>query len=203
MRFGPSALLSLTLLQGCASTTDIDTRYLTDTAVPPAPSLLLVARTPEADTRARWESACADELGGGGLTLVRSHDTLPVWYEAGNERLLAWARDNAVDAVLVAEITGLLLAPPQVPQPNYMQSERAIGDNPGNSQNWGFFFGRNPDQVPAPPEVHEVEMQLLGNDGSARWTGVTATHEANDLEAIAGSQCKALKKTLSGLRLVP
>jgi len=203
MRYGVSALVGLMMLQGCASTTEIKTRYLTDTAVPVAPSLLLVGRTPETDTRTLWEDACADALTGGTLSLVRSHDSLPLWYEAGNERLLKWARDNQVDAVLVAEITGLLLAPPQVPPQSYMQSEHNIGDNPGATPSWGFFFGRDPDQTPVPPEIREIELHLLDNTGTPLWSGVALTHEANDLDAIASSQCKALKKTLSGLRLIP
>lgn len=203
MRHGFIALLGLVLVQGCASTTEINTRYLTDTAVAPAPSVLLVGRTPETDMRARWENACAEVLEGRRLTVIRSHEALPLWYEAGNDRLLNWAREHNVDSLLIAEITGLLLAPQQLPTQSYMQSERNVGAPPVGTPTWSFWFGGGNKSTQAPTEIHEIEFQLLDRDGKTRWNGVGFTHEANELEAIARSQCQALQKSLTGLRLLP
>ena len=200
---GLIACLFTLVLASCASTTNITTRYITDTAVPPAKKVLLVARTPEADVREKWEVTCADVLSNRKLDLVPSHTALPLWYEAGNDRLLAWARDNHADAVIIAEITGLLLAPPQMPAQSYMQSERGVAEDNIGAATWSFFIGRKEKKTPVPPEIHEVEMQMLSADGKVLWNGVAYTHEANDLEAIAKSECKAMKRNLDGLRLLP
>src|SRR5690606_23773052 len=199
----PFALLCLILLSGCASTTKLTTRYLTDTPVDASTRLLLVARTPEANTREAWENACAGVLDIPALAVQTSHQAMPLWYDAGNDHLLDWATKNGHDAILVAEITGMLLALPQVPSQNYMQRERSIGEDDIGSATWSFFLGRKEKESPPPPEIHEVEFQLLSPDGKMLWNGVGFTHEANEIEAIARSQCRALKKNLQGLHLIP
>ncbi|MDX1805343.1 MAG: hypothetical protein R3292_14835, partial [Alcanivorax sp.] len=45
--------------------------------------------------------------------------------------------------------------------------------------------------------------ELLDGNGQPLWTGVTVTHEANQLTAIANSQCSALHKTLKARGLLP
>lgn len=198
------ALLCLPLvLGGCASTTKLTTRYLTDTPVDASTRLLLVARTPETKTRETWENTCADVLDIPSLSVQTSHRAMPLWYDAGNDHLLDWATKHGHDAILIAEITGMLLALPQVPAQNYMQQERSIGEDDIGSATWSFFLGRKEKETPPPPEVHEVEFQLVSPQGKMLWNGVGFTHEANELEAIARSQCKALKKNLQGLRLIP
>lgn len=198
-----ASLLSPLLLSACASTTDFNTRYITDTPVPPATSVLLVGRTPETADREHWENACASVLDSRKLTLIRSNTTLPLWYEAGNDHLLKWATENNVDAIIIAELTGLLLAPPQIPPQNFMQSERAIGEDDIGSSTWNLFLGRKEKQRPVPPETHEIEFQLIAKNGNTLWNGVAFTHEANDIKAIAKSQCRALKRDLDGLKLIP
>lgn len=195
--------LGILLLGACASTTDFDTRYITDTAVAPATSVLLVGRTPETNDREKWENACASVLDDRKFELVRSHTALPLWYEAGNDHLLNWASDNNIDTIVIAELTGLLLAPPQMPPNNFMQNERAIGEDNIGASTWGFFIGRKEKKTPMPPETHEVEFQMITADGKTLWNSVALTHEANDLEAIAKSQCRALKRNLGGLLLIP
>lgn len=201
----PVGLLSLgtLLLSGCASTTDFETRYITDTPVAPATSVLLVGRTPETNDRENWENACAGVLDNRKFELIRSNAALPLWYEAGNDHLLNWASDNDIDAIVIAELTGLLLAPPQIPPNTFMQNERGIGEDNIGASTWSFFIGRKEKQTPMPPETHEVEFQMITAEGKTLWNAVALSHEANDLEAIAKSQCRALKRDLGGLRLIP
>lgn len=198
-------LISLlpTAILGCASTTELTTRYLTDTPVEPAKRLLLVARTPETEVRERWEKTCSQIIDSSKLELIPSYTALPLWYEAGNEHILSWAKAHNVDAILIAELTGLLLAPPQIPPQNFMQSERGMGEDTIGDATWSFFIGRKEKDAPLPSEIHEVEFQLITADEATLWNGIAATHEANELEAITTSQCKALKRNLDGLRLLP
>lgn len=199
----PGLCILALALGGCATTTQLTTRYLTDTPVEPAARILLVARTPETDMRIDWENTCAEKLSTPGLEVVRSHKALPLWYEAGNELLQRWAAEHQLDAILIAELTGLLLAPPQVPAQNYAQQERSIGEDNIGAATWSFFLGRKEKELPPPPEVHQIEFQLIQPDGKTLWNGIGHTHEANDLDAIARSQCKALEMNLRGLRLLP
>lgn len=196
-------LLSTALLSACASTTDFNTRYITDTPVAPATTVLLVGRTPETNDREKWENACASVLDNRKLELIRSNTALPLWYEAGNEHLLNWATEHNVDAIIIAELTGLLLAPPQIPPNNFMQNERAIGEDDIGASTWSFFIGRKERKPSMPPEIHDIEFQMITPAGKTLWNSVALTHEANDLEAIAKSQCRALKRDLDGLRLLP
>lgn len=196
------------LLGGCAATTDMTLRYLADSPVTAVRTMLLVGRTPEFDDRERWENACAKELRQRKLTLITSNTSLPLWHEAGNDHLLTWARENQVDAVLIAELTGLLLAPVQIPPQNFMQSERAIGEGSISPSTWDFSISRNSidrkeKPTSAPSEIHEVEFQLISPSGKTLWNGIGLTHEANDLEAIAKSQCRALKRNLKNHQLLP
>lgn len=194
---------SALLMSACASTTDFNTRYITDTPVKPAHTVLLVGRTPESNDREKWENACADVLDNRKIELIRSNTALPLWYEAGNDHLLNWASRNNVDAIIIGELTGLLLAPPQIPANNFMQSERAIGEDNIGASTWSFFIGRKEKEIPMPPDIHEVEFQMITTEGKMLWNSMALTHEANDLAAIARSQCRALKHDLNGLRLIP
>lgn len=84
-----------------------------------------------------------------------------------------------------------------------MQNERAIGEDDIGGSTWSFFIGRKEKEAAMPPLIHDIEFQMLTPEGKTLWNSVALTHEANDLEAIARSQCRALKRDLDGLRLLP
>jgi hypothetical protein len=187
------------LLSACANTTSIATRYqvATDTRIH---SLLLAARTPEGDYRHAWEGACESALKTHGLTLINSDKATPDWHDPDPQPLVDWAKTNGVDAVLIVDITGLLLAPPQIPgQPDsqIVALRRAPNETPIGIPTWNLFIGKRAQAQPQSPRLHTMEAQLISNTGKMLWDGVLTTHEANDIGAIADSQCAALRKSLT------
>lgn len=199
-----AALLAILLLGGCASTTQVETRYQ-GSSVTPAHSLLLVARTPEASYRKVWESTCDRVFASLPLTITKSMDALPDWFDSDTKSLTDWLVQNHVDEVLLVDITALLLAPPQMPGMPADTSgvaPRAPHEDPIGVPQWNFFIGQKSKALPSPSREHQVEAQLLSPQGKMIWNGMLSTHEANDLEAIAGSQCKALKKVLQQQHLL-
>jgi hypothetical protein len=188
-------------LAGCASTSDVSTRYQ-PTGTETLERLMLVGRTPEKPLRHRWEDECARALEGK-AEMVRSHTLLPLWYEPGTERLEDAARQRDIDAILVAELTRLLLPRPHLPQPDLLNDQRGALEDPIGEPQWSFFIGRKEKKDAPNPTYYEVDFQLLAADGTLIWAGSTITHEANELGAIAHSQCRALKKTFNELGLWP
>lgn len=191
-------LSPILLLVACASTTEIQTRHRASGDRVPATHLLLVARTPEQGVRQQWERACADTLEGKGLTLTRSHKVLPGWFEAGTGALEQWARDRGADAILLGELTRLVLSPPNLPR------EDGPGE-PGVEAQWTLSLedGKVKGAEQPAEARQEVDFQLIAPTGRRLWAGTARTHEANELAAIAHSQCRALHKTLVSLGLLP
>lgn len=191
-------LSSLLSLAACASTTEIQTRHQASANAAPATHLLLVARTPEQGARRHWENACAETLEGKGLTLTRSHKVLPDWYEAGTNALQQWARDRGADAILLGELTNLVLQPPNMPR------DAGPGD-PDMQAQWTITLedGKVRGAEEPPPASQEVDFQLIAPAGERLWAGTARSHEANQLAAIARSQCRALHKTLVAQGLLP
>ena len=66
-------LLPALLVAGCASTTQVPTRFTADESHPPQGTLLLVAHTPEGNTRETWELTCKEIFSSGSLTILLSH----------------------------------------------------------------------------------------------------------------------------------
>ncbi|HEX5678297.1 MAG TPA: hypothetical protein VFX91_10025 [Alcanivorax sp.] len=194
-------LLAVLFLSGCASTTEVTTRTVTDTPPPPAQTLLLVAQTPEGETRETWELVCRPIFERAGLTVLLSHQEVPLWYERGRKALVDWAADHPVDRILMVDLTRLLISGP------HMRDRREL--NPINQDNevrptWrvGLDGERIKDAPPADVE-QAFPADLLTGDGANIWHGVARTHEANDQAAIAKSQCLALRDTLQQMRLLP
>lgn len=183
------ALSCVALLSACANTTDLDVRY--QKAAPQFEHLLLVAKTPDASWRAQWESACQ--------TMFRSLST-----DTSTQLDPAWdgtstftSRQPLPSTTLIVDITPLLLAPPQMPGMMDVDGQMLLTDPNEDSigiPTWNFFIGRKAKKLPEPPLLHSLEAQLLDQNGGLLWDGVMTTHEANDLKAIAKSQCRALKK---------
>lgn len=191
-------LFPLLALAACASTTEIQTRHQAPGDAVPVTHLLLVARTPEQDARRHWENECAETLGNKGLTLTRSHKVLPGWFEAGTDALEQWARDRGADAILLGELTRLVLSPPNLPR------EGAPGE-PDMEAQWTLTLedGKVKGAEQPAEARQEVDFQLIAPTGQRLWAGTARTHEANELTAIADSQCRALHKTLVSLGLLP
>lgn len=196
-------LLSSLLLTACASTTEVSTRYLAEDQPAAARHLLVVARTPEKEFRKEWEDRCAEVIAGDGLKVTRSYRALPLWYEPGTQRLEEWARNHGADAILVGELTRLVLPKPDLDHPELLNTGRGELEDPIGEPEWSFFIGRKEKKEDSWPIYQEIFFQLIDADGRGLWSGNTLTHEANALDAIAASQCKALRKSLSSLNLLP
>ncbi len=195
MRSLIAVLLPAMLLAGCASTTEVSTRYISETRYPPASPLLLVAHTPEGKVRETWELTCRDIFSSDSLTILLSHQEIPLWYEGGKERILGWAQDNDVDRILVVELTHLLIDSVEPPQP--VNQLNAMNQPPGNPPpTWEVGIGGELKKAGLEEALRQHGAELINAQGSPIWTGVATTHEANEMTAIAKSQCTALRKTL-------
>lgn len=199
-------LLLLVLLSACASTTQVETRYQRTGAMPQVRSLLLVARTPETSYRETWENACHPLFTSARLAVTDSTTALPNWFESGTKSLTEWITANHLDAILLVDITNLLLSPPQMPGQMDDPSgilQRAPREDPIGVPTWNIFLGKKSKRPGAPPRITKAEAQLLDPVGNLLWDGFLVTHEANDLDAIATSQCKAIRKQLEQQGLLP
>ena len=191
-------LAALTLVGGCASTTDIKTRHSDQAEKEPAQHILLAARTPEKDKRIRWEKACKGKLERSGLRITRAHKVMPDWQEPGADALTRWARKHEADAVLLADITGLLLD-----RPDFPQDDPATGE-PEIQAQWTFYPGsKAPEKEEEKSVFEEIRLEWVSPDGQRHWAGIARTHEAHELGAVARSQCKALARTLTRRGLLP
>ncbi len=195
-------LLPALLVAGCASTTQVTTRFTAEGSHPPQETLLLVAHTPEGSTRETWELTCKEIFSSGSLTILLSHQELPLWYEGGKNRILDWAQSNDVQRVLVVELTHLLIdaAAPPTAGNRLNPMDQSAGEM---TPTWQVGIGGElaPEDVPEALRQHGAE--LINADGKPLWTGIATTHEASNTVAIAKSQCTALRKTLKENALIP
>ena len=188
--------LGCLMLQACASTSSVSSRFQADTAVAAA-SMMIAARTPEQALRKRYELACHQAWAGKAASQP-SHQVIANWYEAGYQQLLE-AMDT--EAVLVIDITPVLIAPMQMPPANEISDAR-FGADAGPTYNTWQIGGNKEPSAAGPDKIIEVEARLIGADGQVRWEGLVRTHEANDLQAIARSQCQALGEYLRKMDLL-
>lgn len=195
-------LLPALFVAGCASTTDVTTRFTDEGSHPPQDTLLLVAHTPEGNIRETWELTCKDIFSSNSLTVLLSHQELPLWYEGGKKRILDWAQENDVERILVVELTHLLIdaaAPPAAGnQLNPM--EQSAGDV---QPTWKIGIGGDLAKDEVPDALRQHGAELINADGKPLWTGITTTHEASNAVAIAKSQCSALRRSLREQALIP
>ena len=195
MRSLLAALLPALLLTGCASTTEITTRFTSEETYPRQNQLLLVAHTPEGSVRETWELTCRDIFSSDSLTILLSHQELPLWYEGGKQRILDWAQETGVDRILVVELTHLLIDAAEPPQP--VNQLNAMNQPPGSPPpTWEVGIGGDLKKTDIPDALRQHGAELINAQGSPIWTGVATTHEANNMAVIAKSQCQALRKTL-------
>lgn len=197
-----TAVLTL-WLAGCASTSSVMTRYASADSATALSHLLVVARTPEQPVRARWESVCRDTFTAG--TATASHDPLPGWFDSGHQQPLQWlAATHPHGAVLIVDLTALLLPPMQMPAHNEVSRERFPGDHTQQQDTFRIEFGSSGSKdARAPEDTLTTEARLVLANGDIAWDAVISTREANDLAAIARSQCRALDKTLRRLGWLP
>lgn len=180
---------SLWLLQGCASTSDLVTRYGTSTA--PGEQLLLATRSPEPGLRRQWEAACAPLLRKQGFHVITSMDVLPAWFATGTGELERWASAQGVPGILVADLSALL------PEPAHYNSAQGLGDNRSHHDVLVVVPPKEFREARDAPEPRQnIEIELLEADGRIQWRAELITHEANNIPAIARSQCAALAQAL-------
>src|SRR5690606_37870446 len=135
------------------STTQVETRLQNDAGTP-AHSLLLVARTPETNYRKTWENTCAKVFAP--LTITKSQDALPDWFDSDTKSLTDWLQQHQVDNVLLVDITALLLAPPQMPGMPADTSgmvPRAPHEDPIGVPEWNFFIGQKSSPAATEPRT--------------------------------------------------
>ena len=195
--------LMLALGAGCANTSTLVTRHSAGPGEAPVRNLLLVGRSPELKFRSQWELACASRFSSADLRISTSHT---LWPEPlpEQEALLQQARDKGFDGVLVGEITSLLLLPPQMPPDNVVSEERrASSDASPRTPGFQFTLGGGNEAPTDLPEDQDIEFQLQRSSGQVLWNGLIRTREANQIGAIARSQCERLHQALQGAGLIP
>lgn len=195
------AMLSLTGLAGCASTTQITTRTVTDTPPPPATSVLLAAQSPESDTRETWELTCRPVFARSGLTVHLAHQEVPFWDQDGRAALSDWAGQHQVDRILLVDLTGLLTSAPNLPDQRELNP---LNQDTEVQPTWRLGLdGQRIQRAPLEDTEDRFPAYLMDGTGASLWYGIARTHEANDQAAIAKSQCRALRDALRQAGLLP
>ena len=194
-------LVLLASLHGCISTTRIETTFAAP-AETAATSLLLAGRTVEQQFQQRWESRCQQELAAGNLQITLLHRASPNSAMPSASELSELAQQLGVDAVLSIELTALLLAAPQMPPDNIVSVERQPGMAAATVASYDIML-RGSQSTPQPlPDEQQIPAQFDRADGHTLWRGTLISHEANEIDAMARSQCRSLKKILRQLQLI-
>lgn len=195
------APLLVVLTSACANTSTLVTRHQPAAGEAPLAALLLVANTPDNDRRRAWERACAEQLPAS-LQLHYSHRLWPQGVPE-TETLLQHTAGLGAAALMTADVAGLLLLPPQMPAENVISEERRASSD-ASPRSPGFqitLAGAAPEQDGLPDP--DVEFQLQRADGRVIWNALVRSHEANQIEAIARSQCRRVTKALGRTGLLP
>lgn len=190
----------LASLYGCASTTRIDTTF-SSPAVVAATRLLLAGRTVEQGLQQQWERQCRKALQVDGVEVVLLHQVSPDAGMASPAQLSTLAQQLEVDATLSIELTALLFSAPQMPPDNIVSVERQPGMAASTVPSYDIRLRgqKAPAQL---PDKQQIAAQFDDADGTILWRGTLISHEANEIEAMARSQCRSLKKTLQKLQLI-
>lgn len=197
----PILALSVLLFAGCASTTEITTRTVTDTPPPAATAIVLAAQSPENDTRETWELTCRPIFAGSGLTVYLAHQEVPFWEQGGHRALSDWTGTHGVERILLVDLTRLLMSAPHLPDQRELNP---LGQDTEVRPTWRLGLdGERIERAPLDDTESSYPAYLLDGDGASLWHGVARTHEANDQAAIAKSQCRALRDALHGNGLLP
>lgn len=194
------------LLSACASTSDVATRYLASPAEISGPRMLLAGRSAEPHVRHDWEVACAEQLRGAGYRVTRSEESLPRWFEPGSEELIRWSQAHDVDVILIAELTRLLPGPMMVPpEADHRRDAGGAISRHGDERMLTIPLGESLRDRPrdTPQLQQSIEVMLLDQNGKPLWAADIDTHEANEIRAVAKSQCREIRKTLQELELTP
>lgn len=186
-------LFLLACVAGCAQTTDIHLRFQ-QPATQPTTSLLIAANTNDPMLRSKWEDACKHVFNTHQLTLVESHNVLPDWHSSDPSALLHWANGHEISTLLVANINMLLMQPTNFENP---QSGPGLPSGPIDTPTWQFTLqGEKIDNNNSSSNKQHIHVQLLAASGKVYLDALLVTHEANNIEAIAASQCRALKRNM-------
>ena len=191
----------LVISAGCASTSTVVTRHSAGPGETPVRNLLLVGYSNELQLRRDWELACARSFDSKQLKITASHTLLPDLPE--RDVLLQLGGSRGFDAVLTAEISALLLLPPQMPPENVVSQERRRSSD-ASPRAPGFELTlAGADKPIAEASEQDVELRLQRTNGDLLWSGLIHTREANQTSAIARSQCERLAKALQKAGLTP
>lgn len=206
MRHLPWIIIGSLLISACASTSNVATRYLASPAEPVGPRMLLAGRSAEPHVRHDWESVCATQLQRAGYQVTRSEDPLPGWFEPDSEELLRWSQAHDVDVILIAELTRLLPGPMmEPPGPDQRRDAGGAGSGRGSQGTLTIPLGESLRERPrdTPDLQQNIEVMLLESNGHALWAADISTDEANEVRAVAKSQCREIRNTLRELGLTP
>lgn len=186
------ALLLTLLLAGCASTTEVTTRTVTDAPPADAGAILLAAQSPEGEVRETWELTCRPVFARAGLSVHLAHQETPLWRD--RDALTRWASEHGVKRVLLVDLTGLVMSAPNLPADRDLNP---LGQDTEVQPTWrlGLDGERIEREQPADTE-QRFPAYLTDGTGKSLWYGEGRTNEANDQAAIALSQCRALRDTL-------
>lgn len=186
------ALTACALLAACAPTTDI--LRTSEELHPPKPahSVLVVGVTTDEKIRRTYEQAFLAELQHAGLAGTASSDLLPslggLSMPQLRERMQAFS--DRADTVLHVQLMNLVqertMSPQDVPADSAPAKRRIGGvDVTLNAPPGGESAGTQT-SVQLESNLYSLpERRLL-------WTGITATHEANNPSSVARSHARAL-----------
>ncbi len=194
-------IIGVFVTAGCASTTRLSTHYINSDITPRGEHLLIAARTPEPAVYRQWETSCGEVLAGAGFQLYYSHQVMPDWTEKGQGALLNWASNSPSELILMVDLTSLQLLSFST-SPDRVQTESISPSGPHDERGTQITLNKTyQDERKAAPINQDIRPELLRADGTPIWSGIAKTHEANEIGAIARSQCRALAKRFSKLGL--
>jgi hypothetical protein len=188
-------LCCLSLLAGCAATTEVvATRDATPAAAAAPAELLVVAVSADDTLRRRYELAFMKQLRRSGITAHGSHEYLPALAGMTMRDLHVAMREQAPAFARVLHLQLADLVPQRFLGPDDYAGE--ITPAHGKVGTLDVTLNAPPgDGGAVPPVQYLVDLQATLYDGPSRqllWSGTTRTREANSLDAVARSQARAL-----------
>lgn len=185
-------LIAAALLAACAPTTELLRSSEEARAEAPAHRLLVVGVTTDEKVRRTYEQAFITELKRAGLDGVAGSDLVPslagLTMPEIRERMQAFS--DRADAVLHVQLVNLVhertLSPDDLPADSAPATRRIGGvDVSINAPAGGDVRGTQL-TVELEANLYTLPARRL------LWTGITATHEANDTTQVARSHARAL-----------
>lgn len=199
---GPLALLTLSLVIGCAARSQTTNLWSDPTyTAGPMQNTFVVALRPDPVRRRLWEDAFAAELGARGVKATPSYRVFP---EAApdTQEVIAAIRQSGYDTVVVS-----------VRLPNETQTTYVPGITRREPVTSGNYYGRFHTywvdvQEPGHTEIDEIrrvqtDIWATGSGGRLIWSSTLNTLESSSDRTVRTAVAKDIIPLLETARLVP